>query len=488
MIKLKNVSVKYHGGDYALKNINLEIDEGKCLVLIGKSGCGKTSITRLINGLIPNYYGADLEGEVRINKLDLRKADLSTISKYVGSVFQNPKSQFFTTNTTSELVFSSENHGIDTGIIDKSLKSTVGLLDLEKLLNRDVFKLSAGEKQLIAAGSVYTYDPPIYVFDEPSSNLDIFSINKIRKLLKDLKNRGKTIILAEHRIYYLMDIADEFVYIDEGEIKSSFTSRELENIAIEKRNEKGIRITDPRELQASPKKHSIRKEISMSLRNLSVKRDRAEIVYIPKLDFNKGEIIAVIVSNGVGKSTLIESLMGLIDFQGSISISDMLMSKIDLLGNGFLVMQDVNRQIFSETVEDEVILGYEKDESRVDYLLKKLKISNYKYNHPASLSGGQRQRLAIASAIYSDKNMLFFDEPTSGLDKKSLMDFQDILIDVKNNFSNIFIVTHDPELILNLADSVLLFLDNRRIELIPMNNYGSKRVGNYFIKSMLGQY
>lgn len=105
MIKLKNVSVKYHGGDYALKNINLEIDEGKCLVLIGKSGCGKTSITRLINGLIPNYYGADLEGEVRINKLDLRKADLSTISKYVGSVFQNPKSQFFTTNTTSELVF-----------------------------------------------------------------------------------------------------------------------------------------------------------------------------------------------------------------------------------------------------------------------------------------------------------------------------------------------------------------------------------------------
>lgn len=484
MIKLEEVFVKYKKSKYALKNINLEIGKGKCIALIGKSGCGKTSVTRLINGLIPNYYGVEFKGNITIGTLDLKESDIPGISNYVGSVFQNPKSQFFTTNTTSELVFSCENHGLDTDTIDKKLISTVDSLDIKKLLNRNIFKLSAGEKQLIAVGSVYTYDPLIYVFDEPSSNLDILGINKLRKLLIELKNKGKTIILSEHRIYYLMDIVDEFIYLEDGEIRDIFTSAELRNMNRDLRYTRGLRILEPRELLLNHNSKFTGREKSITIKNLSIKRNKKEIVYIHELNFKKGEIIAVIGPNGVGKSTLISGLMGLIDFSGYIMLLNNLMSKKDLLENGFLVMQDVNRQIFSETIEEEITLGYKKDEPKLNYLLNKLGMHEYKNCKPSELSGGQKQRLAIASAIYSKKNILFFDEPTSGLDKKSLMDFQNLLREIRDDFINMFIITHDPELIFNLADNVLLLKGNGDFTLIPMDDYGIKVIGDYFIRNM----
>ena len=175
MIEFKNVSFHYggeQGTGEGVDNINLTVETGEVVVLCGPSGCGKTTLTRLINGLAPHFYPGELEGEVRVDGVCVSTAPLSETSRLVGSVFQNPKSQFFNVDTTGELVFGCENFGLERDEIRRRLDKTVEDMKLDALLGRNIFELSGGEKQQIACGSVYTAQPEVYVLDEPSSNLD----------------------------------------------------------------------------------------------------------------------------------------------------------------------------------------------------------------------------------------------------------------------------------------------------------------------------
>ena len=174
MVSMKNVSFYYDSETKAcgVENINLEIKKGEVVLLCGESGCGKTTLTRLLNGLIPHYFEGELTGEVDINNEDITKMPLHETAKYVGSVFQNPRSQFFNVDTNSELAFACENQGFPVNEINRRIEKTVGQLALENLMNRSLFDLSGGEKQKIACGCVHTISPDIIVLDEPSSNLD----------------------------------------------------------------------------------------------------------------------------------------------------------------------------------------------------------------------------------------------------------------------------------------------------------------------------
>ena len=305
MIELKHVTFQYESAPehvYSVRNINLTVQRGECVVLCGRSGCGKTTITRLINGLIPHYYEGKLSGHVSVNGAEIKNQQLSKISQYVGSVFQNPRSQFFNVDTTSELAFGCENQGLPKGDVLERIEEAANRFSLSGLLNRSIFELSGGEKQRIACASVYAVHPDIFVLDEPSSNLDPASILQLKDVLLKLKSEGKTLVISEHRLYYLLDIVDRFVWLDQGEIRSVYTREEILSFSPLQISAMGLRALDLSQVESEVKclEHSGDK---FTFQNLNCKVSGHSVLHIESLQIPAGEIVAVIGHNGAGKST-----------------------------------------------------------------------------------------------------------------------------------------------------------------------------------------
>ena len=481
MISIEHVTVEYEKGIKALDDFSLMIKPGELIVLCGKSGCGKTTATRLVNGLIPHFYQAELFGKVVINGVDIKDMEISEIAKNVGSVFQNPKSQFFNINTTAELAFGCENRGWNKTEIFERMHDSVEAFGIQRLVNRDIFSLSGGEKQMVACGSIYATAPSIMVLDEPSSNLDLKSIGKLRAVLKKLKENGITIIISEHRLHYLNHIADRYIYMEKGKVIQEYDFETIKNISERKRTEMGLRMLSWDEIPFRERVKTSSGKKVLSLDDFHFKRGKVSIFHIPRLEIEGHSIVGVIGNNGVGKTTFISSLIGLLKYQGDVIVDNHKVKRKLLTQKGFLVMQDVNRQLFGSTVSEEVSLGMKEiDENRVNELLKEFHLEELKSKHPAILSGGQKQRLAIASAIYSRKQFLYFDEPTSGLDKQSMIAFSDTLLHIKDKAECIFVITHDPELLFSCADFILKLEDNHVYDYYPMDKSGIEKTKNYF--------
>lgn len=223
MIHMDHVTFTYQsdaaGG---VRDIDLTIPEGQVAVLCGESGCGKTTV-RLINGLIPHYFEGKLSGSVHVGGKDVARQALWDTARQVGSVFRNPRSQFFNVDTTSEITFGCENLGMPREEILGRLAHTVSALKLEKLLDRSIFELSGGEKQKIACAGAFMMAPQVFVLDEPSSNLDADAILDLRQVIAYLKSLGKTVVLSEYRLYYLQGVADRYIYMKDGRIRGDYT-------------------------------------------------------------------------------------------------------------------------------------------------------------------------------------------------------------------------------------------------------------------------
>ena len=185
-----------------LKEINLNIEEGELVVITGLSGCGKTTLTRVLNGLVPHHYGGNLIGEVKLlgqNILDYRKGE---IAKHIGNVFQNPSDQFFATVAEDEVAFVGENLGMEYEVLKERTKQAFREMKIDNLLDKKLSELSGGQKQKVAIASTLIYDTKIIFFDEPSSNLDFQGIAQFVEIIKDLKKMGKTLVIVEHRLFY----------------------------------------------------------------------------------------------------------------------------------------------------------------------------------------------------------------------------------------------------------------------------------------------
>lgn len=244
MIRIDHVTFSYGEENESaggVQDINLNIEDGQFIVLCGESGCGKKTITRLINGLIPHYYEGKMNGEVWVNGAKVSEQPLYDTAKTVGSVFQNPRSQFFNVDTTSEITFGCENLGQPEQSIRERLEKTVRDFRLEKLMGRNIFHLSGGEKQKIACAGVSIMEPDVLVMDEPSSNLDASSILDLRATLAFWKSQGKTVIVSEHRLYYLRGLADRFIYITAGKVEKDYSAAEFERLTEQQRVNLGLR-------------------------------------------------------------------------------------------------------------------------------------------------------------------------------------------------------------------------------------------------------
>ena len=446
MIKFENVNVTIQG-KRILSDVNLEIQDGEVVLICGESGCGKTTMTKLINGLIPHFVrDVSVDGTITVCGKNVAEMPMYEIAELVGSVFQNPRTQFFYTNSNAEMAFGLENRGVEPEYIRKRIKNTINELDIEKLEDRDVFSMSGGEKQLLAFASVYAMNLQIYVLDEPSANLDIAAMEKLSERMKVIKEKGHTVVVAEHRLAWIQKFADRIIYMKEGRIEQEFTSDEFKALSDLKRKQMGLRSIVPEQIQI-PEITGNSEDAVLQIYNLSCKRKKQMIFQNISLSARAGDIIGITGKNGAGKSTFCNCLCGLLKpkggeilYQGK-KLSEKARTK--LFG---MVMQEVNHQLFSDSVKNECLLANEEaSEQEIRELLEKFDLEEYAEYHPMILSGGQRQRLAICQAVMGEKKLLIFDEPTSGLDFRHMCQVEKLMKRLAEEKYIIIVVTHDYE-------------------------------------------
>lgn len=461
MVKFLNVSFSYQGRkqEKAVSDLSFEIKKGETVVLCGESGCGKSTVSRLINGLIPHFYKGTLDGTIQIGGKDLKGQTLYEINSRTGSVFQNPRTQFFNVDTDGELVFGCENRAVPPEEIRRRAEKTIQALDIGDLMHRSIYSMSGGEQQQIACASAFCTDPDIFVLDEPSSNLDAEAIETLKKALEVIRQQGKTIIIAEHRLSYLADLADRFLYMEHGRLMGSYTREQLKALPLQQLHQMGLRSLVP-PVQISG--HKTEAEHVMQIRNLSVHyRDpqtgHKRTVSMDDLTIPMGKITAIIGENGTGKSTLFRTIAGLQSHaRAEVCVDGEDYSPRKRVSSAFLVMQDVNHQLFTESVEEEIRLGAKNlKEEQLEVLLRQFDLTEFQKSHPMNLSGGQKQRVLLAAAISSGKKILLLDEPTSGLDYRQMSHVAEALKRALDQVDCILVATHDMEFIKCCCNDVI---------------------------------
>ena len=523
MIEFQNVSFSYRTpestGDSrcvsaGIRGIDLVVGEGKCVLVCGGSGCGKTTITRIANGLAPVFFPGDFSGRVLVDGQDAANMESWEMAVHTGSVFQNPRTQFFNVDSTGEVAFALESMAWPEESVRMRTRETIAELGLEGLADRSIFSLSGGEKQRIAYASVWAPHPNNLVLDEPTSNLDMEAISDLRGYLLDAKTKGVAVLAAEHRLWWLADVADTVVIMRDGRIARTMTGPAFRALPASDIRAMGLRARDLSTVRArdgagkascgmgiageaavgatggtSGAAGSATSDAAIANGDMALGVDftddamadgsRGRLVSIDAIRasygkrevLNKvscsirfGSVVALVGRNGAGKSTLCRTLVGLHgESDGVIRLGGKAVAVKDRLRASSMVFQDVNYQLFADSVETEVTFGLEAAKrpsvKGVRGILDGLGLSDLAERHPATLSGGQKQRLAVAACIASGKRLLVFDEPTSGLDLESMVAVADLVRSLAAEGRAVLVVTHDLEFIACACDRALLMED-----------------------------
>ncbi len=464
MIGIRNVTFKYNGADEnTIENLNFTVKKGEFIVLVGASGCGKTTLTRLINKLIPEFYEGEFSGRVTIDGDSLTDVEIDSLAGIVGSVFQDPRSQFFATETSAEIAFSCENLNLHSDEIRKRVDNAVGEFNLNHLMGRGIFNLSSGEKQSIAIASVCTLRPKILVLDEPSANLDIAAVYNLRKTLKLLKEQGVTIIISEHRLNYLAGISDRVLIFQSGQIISEFTSDEFYKMTNSQVNDMGLRSLDMQKIKV-PEKDVENNKNSVTLKNLSFFYNKeTPILKSVNLDIKEGSVVGLIGKNGAGKSTLMDIICGLRKQKGGeVRFNSQKTTANMRSEQSYLVMQNSDCQLFTESVSKELCLGKKtttSEQQSANKILEDLNLNSLLQRHPASLSGGQKQRLTVALSHFKNTEIICMDEPTSGLDYDNMMRVSAFIENLSKDGQTFLVASHDFEFLVSTCTDICFLND-----------------------------
>jgi energy-coupling factor transport system ATP-binding protein len=475
-VKLGGVSYRYGAAESdSLAGVDLALRPGEFVLLAGPSGSGKTTLTRLINGLIPHYYEGSLLGQISVDGIDPSNNALWRLP--VGSVFQNPRAQFFTTDTTSEIAFGAENLGLPTAEILDRVEEAIAALGLAGLRDRSVFALSGGEKQRVACASVAAVRPAIYVLDEPSANLDLESTRQLREIMAVWKAGGATVVVAEHRLGFLRDLADRVLLFADGQLRTEFSGTDFRSLTDEELHRLGLRSAWGETMTAtpSPPDGDCFEVTGLRCRHRGAGApglaapERRDAVRIDQLRIAKGQVTALVGANGSGKTTFATWLGGLRrDREGQLSDDQRVWNTAQRRRRVFVVLQDVNHQLFTESVSEEIALAL-RLASPTDLpvlsaaeIMERLDLADVADRHPLSLSTGQKQRVAVATALASGREVIVLDEPTAGLDLLHMNAVADALRTLADSGRTVLVATHDTELVAACADHIVrLPLDER---------------------------
>jgi energy-coupling factor transport system ATP-binding protein len=432
-----------------------------------------------MNGLIPHFHDGTLEGEVRVDGAPI--TDLAQVGRMTGTVLQHPRRQFFTDAIDTELAFALENFGTPPPRIRDRVAEVVadfGLTDLDGRLR----ELSGGQQQRVACAAAVTHGPPLLLLDEPTSNLSPRGIADLTAILRHVRELGTTVVIAEHRLHYLRELADRIVVLHAGRVAREWTRAEFAGLTDEMLRGEGLRSLDAPERTAvapafacGPSVGPARtapNETEQAARTTppGPDADGAGVVLRgircafrgrPALDIAEahlpvGAITAVTGPNGAGKTTLARILAGLQRHTGQVLLDGRPLSRSRRQRESAIVMQDVQRQLFTDSVTAELRLGATLDHAdHAATVLAALDLDGFGDRHPLSLSGGQQQRLVVATARLSGRRIVIFDEPSSGVDRRHLQSMTRTMRDVAEGGAVVVLISHDADLLTLAADQEL---------------------------------
>lgn len=499
-IEVENLTYFYPNEVSAvLKNINLKIEPGEFVLLLGGSGSGKSTLIKALAGLAPEFYGGKIKGAIKIEGEDIAAISRKELVQKVGIVFQDPESQLVMTNVEQELAFGLENLGMDNNLMKRRVLEASGALSLGNYLRKNTPELSGGLKQKVALASILAMEPEVILLDEPTSQLDPVAGEEILTILRRLnEDNGITIILVEQRLERCFHLADRFVVMDKGQIICNTTNHKFfSRWAIENRSpfipplaklfagagfaRVPLTVKEGRNLLSSFLERTKNTEASFkSIREVKITQDREPLIELENLWFvykngeealkninlkvYPGDFTIIMGDNAAGKTTLLKNINGLLKpSRGKVKISkqDTKNIAVEKLACqvGYL-SQNPNDYLFLNTVQEEVLftlnaLGI-KDAGRIDNLLEMLRLSSYKEKNPRDLSSGERQRVALATVLVSDPQIILLDEPTRGLDYQLKKDLGEILLKLQEEGKTIVVVTHDVEFAAEYAQNIVL--------------------------------
>ena len=509
MISFKNFSFKYNNVvDKTLKNIDLTINKGEKVLIVGPSGSGKSTLSHCINGLIPFSYRGEFEGELKIDDIIPYKESLSEVSKKVGTILQDQDSQFIGLSVGEDVAFSFENNAIPRAEMKVKVINSLELVNMVDFINHSPYELSGGQKQRVSLAGVLGSDAEILLFDEPLANLDPASGSEIMQLINDIHEKtNKTIIIVEHRIEDVLEQPfDKVVIIDKGVVKGVGTPNEIlksdlltnsglrEPLYVEAMKLAGCDVSSEDNLRDINSINEENKEILKSwfknetssktinkeekileIKNLTFSHDGVKNT-LDDVSFylNKGEILAVLGNNGAGKSTLCRSITGILKPKsGSIFLNNECIDSWSIKKKGSAigyVMQNPNQMISQHMIKDEIALGlkcrnFDKKyiDEKVEEVLKICGLYPYRNWPVQALSYGQKKRVTIASILAINPDVIILDEPTAGQDYKHYTEFMEFIKELSNKGISIIMVTHDMQLTLEYCDRAVVLSGGKKI-------------------------
>lgn len=510
IIEFKDFSFQYRvQAEPTVKNINLSIYEGEKVLIVGPSGSGKSTLAHCINGLVPFFYDGIVTGQLNINGNDATKMNIFELSKIVGTVLQDPDSQFIGLTVGEDIAFKLENYCISQDEMIDRVDKSAELVDIKKELYSSPFKLSGGQKQRVTLAGVTVDDVKILLFDEPLASLDPATGESAIELIDKMqKQNNKTAIIIEHRLEDVLHCdVDRVIVMDKGEIIADTTIDEI----IRKDILRKVGIREPLYLTAlryadceindTLKLKNIetlelgeyKEKLKDWYENIEVyesDENQNPILELDNINFsynnekqilknvsfkiNKGDMAAIVGRNGAGKSTISKLVCGFykptsgrILFDGKDMVDYTIKERSEKIG---FVMQNPNQMISKTMVYDEVAFGLKirglsdsEIKERVEETLRICGLYGYRNWPISALSFGQKKRVTIASILVLNPDMIILDEPTAGQDFKHYTEIMEFLVDLNKKGVTILMVTHDMHLMLEYTNKVIVLSEGEKI-------------------------
>ncbi len=509
MLEFRHLTYTYPGGERpALEDVSLEVRPGDLVAVVGRSGCGKSSLLWSVNGLIPHFYGGRYGGEVLVHGVSTRRSTPQDIAAHVGTVFQEPARRFVSQSVLDEIAFGLEIAGESANTLRRRVEEVVERLELGGLVHRPLDQMSGGEQQRVALAAALASGPELLLLDEPTSQLDRRGSVELFAWLADRASRdGATTLVAEHRLEELVGVATRAAYLNEqGGLEAAGAAADIwprmpyaAPLALALRRF-GIDERDPNSLGRlrqilgdldndgrngrNPKSGSV----ILAGRGLRAGYDGRPALSDVDVELAEGTVSAVVGENGSGKTTLLRALVGLMPLEhGEVFFQG---RRIDgrpvseLAGAIGYVPQWPSALLFADSVREELrftlaqLEGGDSGRDRVDELLARLGLVDVADRYPRDLSAGQRQRVALAAVLIARPAVLLLDEPTLGMDPVAKRHLIGLLRSLAADGAAIAVATHDVEFAAGVAENTIMLEAGQLADIGPTHQTLFRRPEN----------